>query len=94
MTEQEMLAKITEIGIIPAVRVPSAADALFASQAVFGGGIPVVEITMTTPDAINVIRELLRGNSDAIVGAGTVLDLDAARACVDAGCLFPHHHRA
>ncbi len=88
MTKQEMLANIEEIGIIPAVRVTSAADALFASEAVFRSGIPVVEITMTTPGGAAVISQLIRANSDVIVGAGTVLDLDTARLCVDAGASF------
>jgi 2-dehydro-3-deoxyphosphogluconate aldolase/(4S)-4-hydroxy-2-oxoglutarate aldolase len=88
MTKQGMLARIEEIGIIPAVRAHSAADAVFSSESVFGGGIPIVEITMTTPDAIGVISQLIRSNPTVIVGAGTVLDLDAARACLDAGSAF------
>lgn len=88
MIKEEMLTSIEEIGIIPAVRACSAADALFASEAVFGSGIPVVEITMTTPGAAGVISQLVRNGSDFIVGAGTVLDLDTARACVDAGASF------
>jgi 2-dehydro-3-deoxyphosphogluconate aldolase/(4S)-4-hydroxy-2-oxoglutarate aldolase len=88
MTKQEMLTSIEEVGIIPAVRASSAADALFASQAVFSSGIPVVEITMTTPEALGVISELVLSNSDAIVGAGTVLDVETARVCVEAGASF------
>jgi 2-dehydro-3-deoxyphosphogluconate aldolase/(4S)-4-hydroxy-2-oxoglutarate aldolase len=88
MTNEEMLARIEQIGIIPAVRVSSAADALFASEAVFSSGIPVVEITMTTPGAIGVITRLRQASSPVIVGAGTILNLDAARACIDAGASF------
>ncbi len=88
MTKQEMLATIEEVGIIPAIRVPCAADALFASEAVFSSGIPVVEITMTTPRAVEVISQLMRASSHVIVGAGTVLDLDMARACLDVGASF------
>lgn len=88
MTNHEMLAKIQEIGIIPAIRACSPADALFASESVFSGGIRVVEITMTTPDAISVISELIRTNSDVIVGAGTILDVETAQACIDAGSAF------
>ena len=83
-----MVASIEEIGIIPAVRARSAADALFASEAIFSSGIHVVEITMTTPDAVGVISQLIRHNSDAIVGAGTVLDVETAHACLDAGASF------
>jgi 2-dehydro-3-deoxyphosphogluconate aldolase / (4S)-4-hydroxy-2-oxoglutarate aldolase len=88
MTTDEMFARIEEIGIIPAVRVSSAADALFASNAVFRGGIPVVEITMTVPGAPDVISELLGSGSELIVGAGTILDLDTARRSVNAGAMF------
>src|ERR1700738_3497688 len=88
MTKQEVYAKIEEIGIIPAVRVRSAADAIFAAESVFKGGIPIVEITMTTPDAIGVISQLIRKYPDAIVAAGTVLDAHTALACVEAGAAF------
>lgn len=88
MTNREMLAAVEQIGIIPAVRACSAADAQFASESVFSGGIRVVEITMTTPGAIDVMSRLIRANSGVIVGAGTVLDLETAHACLDAGCAF------
>ena len=88
MTKAEIFKRIEEIGIIPAVRTSSAEDALFASRAVFNGGIPIVEITMTIPDAVEVISELVRTVPDAIVGAGTVLDLDTAHRCLSAGASF------
>jgi len=88
MTKQELYAKIEEIGIIPAVRVHSAEDALFASETVFACGIPIVEVTMTTPAAIGVISQLVRDHPETIVGAGTVLDIDTAHACLDAGAAF------
>ena len=88
MTKNEMLRTIGQIGIIPAVRACSAADALFASESVFSGGIPVAEITITTPEATSVISQLVRANSEAVIGAGTVLDVETARACLDAGASF------
>lgn len=88
MTKEEVLARIEQVGIVPAVRAWSPEDALFASEAVLTGGIPVVEITLTTPGAANVISELMRAHSDLIVGAGTVLDLDTAAICLDAGASF------
>jgi 2-dehydro-3-deoxyphosphogluconate aldolase / (4S)-4-hydroxy-2-oxoglutarate aldolase len=88
MTKAEMLMSIEEIGLIPAVRACSAGDALFASEAVLSSGISVVEITMTTPDAVAVISQLARNRSGLIVGAGTVLDVDTARVCVHAGASF------
>ena len=52
MTREEVRARIEEIGIIPAVRVSSAEEALFAAQAMLRGGIGVVEITMTIPERL------------------------------------------
>jgi len=81
-------AKIEEIGIIPAIRVSSAEDALFAAEAICDAGIPIVEVTMTVPGAVEVIRELARQHPGLIVGAGTVLYVETARRCLDAGAAF------
>jgi 2-dehydro-3-deoxyphosphogluconate aldolase/(4S)-4-hydroxy-2-oxoglutarate aldolase len=88
MTRQEVQARIEQIGVIPAVRVASADEAVFAAQSVLRGGIGVVEMTMTTPGAFEVIAELRRTSPDLMVGAGTVLDLDIAGRCLDAGAAF------
>jgi 2-dehydro-3-deoxyphosphogluconate aldolase / (4S)-4-hydroxy-2-oxoglutarate aldolase len=88
MRKQEVRGRIEEIGIIPAIRVYSAEDALFAAEAVASGGIPIVEVTITVPDALDVIHQLAVNRLDVIQGAGTVLDLAWARRCVDAGAQF------
>jgi len=88
MNKQEVRARIEEIGIIPAIRVYSAADALFAAEAVASGGIPIVEVTITVPGALDVIHQLAVDRLDVIQGAGTVLDVGWARRCVDAGAQF------
>ena len=88
MEKETVCAKIREIGIIPAVRTPSAEDARFAAEVVGKSGIPIVEITMTVPGAIEIISDLLSSLPDVIVGAGTVLDLETARRCVNAGVRF------
>ena len=88
MEKNEVCAKIREIGIIPAVRTSSPEDALFAAEVVARGGIPIVEITMTVPGAIEVISHLVKNLPDVIVGAGTVLDIETARLCVDSGVRF------
>ena len=88
MNKEEVRARIKEIGIIPAVRLYSAEDALFAAEAVCGAGIPIVEVTMTVPGAVKVIFELARQNTEIIVGAGTVLDVETAHRCLDAGASF------
>ncbi len=88
MKKQEICARIEEVGIIPAVRTSSAEDARFAAESVNSGGIPVAEITMTVPGAIEVIGELTRSLPEMIVGAGTVLDVETAKRCLDAGAKF------
>lgn len=88
MRRKEACAQIEKIGIIPAIRTSSAEDAHFAAEAVSRGGIPVVEITMTVPGAIDVITHLVRFHPQMLVGAGTVLNVETARKCVDAGASF------
>lgn len=89
MDKQQVRNQILEIGVVPVVRASSAAEARLAAQAVCDGGIPIVEVTMTVPGAIDVIRELRKSApSSVLIGAGTVLDAEAARRCVDAGAQF------
>src|ERR1700722_11236434 len=88
MTKAEVCSRIREIAIIPAIRVSSGDDAHFAAEAVMRGGIPIVEITMTVPGAVELMAHLIRSDPKLIVGAGTVLDTDVARLCVDAGVSF------
>ena len=88
MKREEIRVRIEEVGIFPAVRVTSPDLALFAAESVFEAGIPIVEITMTVPGAINVIAQLARTHPGLIVGAGTVLDADTAQRCLDAGARF------
>jgi 2-dehydro-3-deoxyphosphogluconate aldolase / (4S)-4-hydroxy-2-oxoglutarate aldolase len=88
MTREEAKARLEKIGILPGVRVNSAAEALYAAETVYQAGIPVAEITLTVPNAINIIKQLVQRLPDMIVGAGTVLDAEAARRCVDAGARF------
>ncbi len=87
-TKQDVCARITEIGILPAIRVHSADDALFAAREMLRNGIPVIELTTTVPGATRVIAELARTSPELMVGAGSVLDIETARACVDAGAVF------
>ncbi len=88
MKKAEVRARIEEIGIIPGIRVATADHARFAAEAVNRSGIPIAEITMTVPGALDVIRHLTKNLPDMVVGAGTVLDLETARRCLDAGAMF------
>ena len=89
MDKQKVRDRIIEIGIVPVVRASSPGEACVAADAVCQGGIPIVEITMTVPGAVEVIRELVKNcASDVLIGAGTVLNPEAARRCLDAGAQF------
>lgn len=88
MTREEVAAKIEEIGIFPGIRVNSADHALYCAEILWGAGIPVAEITMTVPDGIEVIRTLANAFPEMAVGAGTVLDVETAQRCLDAGARF------
>src|SRR6516165_5859427 len=89
LTIEDVVRRVGEIGIIPVVRASSAEDANRAVGAICAGGIPVVEITMTVPNAITVIREVVqRYGGDVLIGAGTVTNAEQAESCVRAGAQF------
>lgn len=88
MTRQEVRRQIEDVGIIPSLRVSSTAEAMFAAAAVSRGGIPIVEVTMTVPEAYNVISHLVENLPDVVVGAGGISDPDTARLCLEAGAEF------
>jgi 2-dehydro-3-deoxyphosphogluconate aldolase/(4S)-4-hydroxy-2-oxoglutarate aldolase len=88
MKREEVRARIEEIGIVPSIRVSNKDDAEFVAQAVSKGGIPIVEITMTVPNCLEVIGHLAAERPEMIVGAGSVVDLEAAQCALDAGAKF------
>ena len=88
MKKEEVRARIGKLAVIPAVRAANDEDALFAAEAVSRGGLPIVELTMTVPKATELIGHLLKKHPQMIVGAGTVLDIETARASLDAGARF------
>ena len=88
MNKSDVRDALVQAGIIPGIRVMSSAHARFAAEAVNSGGIPVAEITMTVPGAVEVIADLARSHPEMIVGAGTVLDAETAGRAADAGARF------
>lgn len=89
MKRDEVIRKIKEIGVVPVVRANSSEEAMAAVEAIKAGGVPILEITMTVPGAVKVIEQLADKFGDEIVlGAGTVLDAETARACILAGATF------
>jgi 2-dehydro-3-deoxyphosphogluconate aldolase/(4S)-4-hydroxy-2-oxoglutarate aldolase len=88
MNRKEVFTQLVEVGIMPAVRAAVKELALFAAETLHDAGIPVVEITQTVPNAVDVIAQLTKRYPHLIVGAGTVLDTETAQRCLDAGAGF------
>jgi 2-dehydro-3-deoxyphosphogluconate aldolase/(4S)-4-hydroxy-2-oxoglutarate aldolase len=89
MNVDEVIRRIGEIGIIPVVRAATVEDATRAVEAIYAGGIPIVEITLTIPNAVTVIRHVARQyGSKVVIGAGTVTTAQEAEACMAAGAEF------
>ena len=88
MNKATVLQRALATGIIPVIRAATAEDALFAAEAVLAGGVDVVEITMTVPGATAVVSRIVEMMPQILVGAGTVLNADAAERCLDAGAQF------
>ena len=89
MKKEEVLRRIREVGVVPVVRARTSEEAARAVEAIKAGGITLLEITMTVPRAVDLIERLSTAYGDStVVGAGTVLDAETARACVAAGARF------
>jgi 2-dehydro-3-deoxyphosphogluconate aldolase/(4S)-4-hydroxy-2-oxoglutarate aldolase len=89
MNKAEIIKHIEDLGLVPVVRASSADEAMQAIDAIKAGGVDVLEITMTVPGAVKVIEKVAdKYGSDVLVGAGTVLDPETARACLLAGAQF------
>lgn len=99
MEKSKCLQRIENTGIISVVRAESPDQALKIAAAIRQGGIDIIEITMTVPGALEVIRELVGAypGGEVVIGAGTVLDSETARAALLAGAQFivsPHFNPA
>jgi 2-dehydro-3-deoxyphosphogluconate aldolase/(4S)-4-hydroxy-2-oxoglutarate aldolase len=89
MTIDDVIRRIGEIGIVPVVRAATVDEATRAVQAICAGGISIVEITMTVPNAVSVIREVAKQyGSSVLIGAGTVTTAEQAESCLRAGAEF------
>src|SRR5215813_3429749 len=88
-TKSAVVSQIKQVGLIPVVRAGSADEAIRAIEAIRKGGLSILEITMTVRGAIKTIEQVAeRYGSDAVVGAGTVLDAKTAQTCISAGAQF------
>ena len=89
MTKLEQMRRIEACGIVAIIRASSANELIDAAAAIHAGGVDVIEVTMTTPNALQVIGDVSSTYGDSVlVGAGSVLDAETARAVMLAGAEF------
>lgn len=89
MTKDETIERVTAGGVIPVIRAESTYEARAVVDAIVAGGIAVIEVTMTVPGAVGLIRQLSEVYDGRIlIGAGTVMNADTAKDCVEAGAKF------
>ena len=88
-SKEKSLGQIREVGLVPIVRAPSAEDALLAAEAIVAGNIGILEVTLTVPNAIQVIEKVADKFGDKVLlGAGTILDPETCRTALLAGAEF------
>src|SRR3954462_5820381 len=89
MDKSVVIKRIRDIGVIPVVRASSAEEAIKVVETIKAGGVSILEITMTVPGAVQVIEQLVkRFGDETLVGVGTVLDPEVAKACIAVGAQF------
>ena len=89
MKKADVLNQIGTVGVVPVLRARKSEEAIEMAGLIKDGGIPILEITMTVPGALSVMEKLAeRYGEEVLIGAGTVLDAETARACLLAGAQF------
>jgi len=89
MSKETHLRQVLDSGIVAVVRSPDSQQLVEVARALADGGVSVVEITMTVPDALDVVRQVRKALGDRLLlGAGTILDPETARAALLAGAEF------
>jgi 2-dehydro-3-deoxyphosphogluconate aldolase/(4S)-4-hydroxy-2-oxoglutarate aldolase len=84
----DVMQRVEQVGVVPIIRASSPDIALRIAEALVKAGIPVLEVTLTVPRGVDVIRRVREVFPDAFVGAGTVLDGVAAQDAVSGGAQF------
>ena len=89
MTRGEVFERITEIGVVPAIRPSKPSEAIYAAEAISRGGIPIVEISMAMPESLECLTSVTKAHGGKVLaGAGTVLDGEGVRLAYEAGAQF------
>jgi 2-dehydro-3-deoxyphosphogluconate aldolase/(4S)-4-hydroxy-2-oxoglutarate aldolase len=86
--KQSILEQIQQVGVIPVLVIDAAQQAVPTAEALQNGGLPIMEITLRTPQAIKSIEQIAEHTPQVVVGAGTVLSIDHAISAVSAGAQF------
>jgi 2-dehydro-3-deoxyphosphogluconate aldolase/(4S)-4-hydroxy-2-oxoglutarate aldolase len=88
MTKAAVLERLRTLGLVPVLRADSVDQAIALATAIADAGVTTLEVTMTVPGAIQVIRRLVADRPDILIGAGTVLDAETARMCILEGAQY------
>jgi 2-dehydro-3-deoxyphosphogluconate aldolase/(4S)-4-hydroxy-2-oxoglutarate aldolase len=88
MEKTAVLNSLRSLGLVPVLRAESEQQALALADAIAAGGVTTMEVTMTVPGAIRVMRKLAEARPDLLIGAGTVLDPETARICILEGAQY------
>src|SRR5258708_14369081 len=89
MSKESQLRQVLDCGIVAVVRSPDSQQLVEVARALADGGVIGVEITMSVPNALDVLKQVRQALGDRLVlGAGTVLDPETARACLLAGAEY------
>src|SRR5271170_5430029 len=89
MTADEVKAQLEAVGLLPVLRAKSIPEAHALVEAILAGGVTVIEVTMTVPGAIDLLRDLkAKYGSQVLLGSGTVTTAAQAQATIEAGAEF------
>lgn len=88
MSVQDVLAASEAVGVVPVVEIDDAADAVRLARTLAGAGLPVVELTLRTPAALDAVARIAAEVPDGLLGAGTLLTAEMVSAAAEAGAQF------
>jgi 2-dehydro-3-deoxyphosphogluconate aldolase/(4S)-4-hydroxy-2-oxoglutarate aldolase len=88
MSKEEICSRIRDLGVVPALRANSVEDALFVADALVEAGVPILELAMNTPGAVQILSQVAKHAPKMIVGGGSITTVATAQRCVDAGARF------
>ena len=88
MSKEGICSRIRDVGVVPALRANSLEDALFVADALVEAGVPILELAMNTPGAVQILSQVAKHAPKMIVGGGSITTVATAQRCLDAGARF------